>query len=88
MRQGQASANDWKESQAVFDNLSKSANFAACKRKPGDNAGLGALGLIIQKIEATGALQTQKVSFPEDVYDQILSDYRHIVAAIGLDQQV
>jgi len=88
MRHGQASANDWKESQAVFDNLSKSANFAACKRKPGDNAGLGALGLIIQKIESSGALQAQKVSFPADAYDAILNDYRHIVAAIGLDQQI
>jgi len=88
MRHGQASANDWKESQAVFDNLSKSANFAACKRKPGEQAGMGSLGLLIQKIESTGLLQTQKVSFPEDVYDQIINDYRHIVAAIGLDQQM
>lgn len=87
MRQGQASANDWKEAQAVFDNLSKSANFAACKRKPGDNAGLGSLGVYIQRIEATGALQAQRANFPDDVYDQILNDYRHIVAAIGLDEQ-
>ena len=26
---------------AIFDNLSKSANFAACRRRPGDMAGLG-----------------------------------------------
>lgn len=44
MRQGLGTANDWKEAQAIFDNLSKSANFAACRRKPGDNAGMGALG--------------------------------------------
>lgn len=44
MRQGQGGANDWKEAQAIFDNLSKSANFAACRRKPGDRAGMGALG--------------------------------------------
>lgn len=42
MRQGLGTANDWKEAQAIFDNLSKSANFAACRRKPGDSAGLGA----------------------------------------------
>lgn len=85
MRQGQASANDWKEAQAVFDNLSKSANFAACKRKPGDNAGLGALGLIIQKIEQSGALQKDPVSFPPDDIDRIVNDFRHTIAAVGLD---
>lgn len=41
MRQGQASASDWKEAQSIFDNLSKSANFAACRRRAGEGAGLG-----------------------------------------------
>lgn len=41
MRQGKASVAEWEKAQAIFDNLSKSANFAACKRKPGDMAGLG-----------------------------------------------
>jgi len=75
----------WKEAQAIFDNLSKSANFAACKRKPGDSAGLGALGLIVQKIEGAGALQTTKVTFAKDDIDRIIADFRHTVAAIGLD---
>ncbi len=44
MRHGQTTITNWKEAQGIFDNLSKSANFAACKRKPGANAGLGALG--------------------------------------------
>lgn len=54
MRHGQASVSEWKEAQAIFDNLSKSANFAACKRKPGDMAGLGSLGAIVAKIEMSG----------------------------------
>lgn len=35
----------------IFDNLPKSANFAACRRKPGDSAGMGTLGLIVARIE-------------------------------------
>jgi hypothetical protein len=85
MRHGQASVSAWKEAQAIFDNLSKSANFAECKRKPGENTGPGALGLIIQKIEGTGILETTKVTFPEDDIDRILNDFRHTVHAIGLD---
>lgn len=85
MRQGQGSASDWKEAQAIFDNLCKSANFAACRRKPGDTAGLGALGLIVQKIEQTGKLQTVKVSFPKDDVDRIIEDFQHTIAAVGID---
>ncbi len=54
MRHGQASVAEWEKAQAIFDNLSKSANFAACKRKPGDMAGLGSLGAIVAKIEQSG----------------------------------
>lgn len=85
MRQGLAGANDWKEAQAIFDNLSKSANFAACRRKPGDSAGLGALGLVVAKIEATGKLQTTQVKFPKDDIDRIIEDFEHTIRAVGLD---
>lgn len=85
MRHGQVSVSAWKEAQAIFDNLSKSANFAACRRKPGENAGLGSLGLIIQKIEGTGVLQNTKVTFPKDDVDRIIEDFRHTIAAVGLD---
>lgn len=88
MRQGQGNAGDWKEAQAIFDNLSKSANFAACKRKPSDNAGMGALGLIVQKIEASGKLQTKQVKFPKDDIDLILEDFSHTLAAVGLEQSI
>lgn len=85
MRQGQGSASDWKEAQAIFDNLSKSANFAACRRRPGDSAGLGSLGQIVQRIELTGKLQTVKVTFPRDDVDKIIDDFRHTIEAIGVD---
>lgn len=83
MRQGQAGVAEWEKAQAIFDNLSKSANFAACKRKPGDMAGLGSLGAIVAKIEQSGELDTPKVTFPKDHIDRIIDDFRHITAAIG-----
>lgn len=86
MRQGQGSANDWKEAQAIFDNLSKSANFAACRRKPGDAAGLGSLGQIVQRIEQSGELQATKITFPKDDIDRIIADFRHTINAVGLDE--
>lgn len=49
MRRGEISASDYKEAQKIFDDLSKSSNFAACRRKPGDSSGLGSLGEIIQR---------------------------------------
>lgn len=47
MRRGEISAGDYKEAQKIFDDLSKSSNFAACRRKPGEASGLGSLGEII-----------------------------------------
>ena len=86
MRRGQVPVTAWKEAHKVFDNLSKSANFAACKRKPGENTGFGALGLIIQKIEGTGALQATKVKFPKDDVDRIIEDFRHALTAVGINE--
>ena len=85
MRQGQAGVAEWEKAQAIFDNLSKSANFAACKRKPGDMAGLGSLGAIVARIEQSGELDTPRVTFPKDDIDRIIDDFRHITVAIGLD---
>ena len=83
MRHGQASVAEWEKAQAIFDNLSKSANFAACKRKPGDMAGLGSLGAIVAKIEMSGELDMPDVSFPPDDIAKIIDDFRHTVAAVG-----
>ena len=86
MRQGLVSVAEWEKAQAIFDNLSKSANFAACKRKPGDMAGLGSLGAIVAKIEMNGELDTPQAAFPPDDIDRIIADFRHTVAAVGLEQ--
>ncbi|MDO4354995.1 MAG: hypothetical protein Q4E13_00625 [Clostridia bacterium] len=88
MRHGQASVAEWEKAQAIFDNLSKSANFAACKRKPGDMAGLGSLGAIVAKIEMSGELDAPMAEFPPDDIDKIIADFRHTVASVGLEQVI
>jgi len=51
MRRGEISASEYKEAQRIFDDLSKSSNFAACRRKPGEASGMGSLGEIIMRLE-------------------------------------
>lgn len=85
MRRGEGSAGEYREAQKIFDDLSKSSNFAACKRKPGESSGLGSLGEIILRIEVTGALNVQGVTFPEDDVDKILNDFRHTITAVGAE---
>lgn len=43
-RKGKIQSKELKEALDMFDNLSKSANFAACKRRAGDQGGLGSFG--------------------------------------------
>lgn len=85
-RSGKISSSELKEAQLMFDNLSKSAEFAACKRRSSDAGGLGSFGELIAKLENTGMLQSVTVQFPEDDVDRIIEDYRHILAAVGIDQ--
>ena len=49
-------------------------------------AGLGSLGMIVAKIEMSGELDTPQVAFPPDDIDRIINDFRHTVAAVGLEQ--
>lgn len=85
-RSGKISSSELKEAQLMFDNLSKSAEFAACKRRTSDTGGLGSFGELIAKLENTGVLQTVTVRFPKDDVDHVIDDYRHILAAVGIDQ--
>lgn len=85
MRRGEGSSSEYKEAQKIFDDLSKSSNFAACRRKPGESSGLGTLGEIILRLETTGALDIKGVTFPEDDVDRIINDFRHTLTAIGAE---
>ena len=85
MRRGEISVSEYKEAQKIFDDLSKSSNFAACKRKPGESTGLGSLGEIIARVEATGKINTKGYHWPKDSIDAVTSEYRHSLVAAGLE---
>lgn len=83
---GQATMQDVKDAIALFDLLSKSGNFAACKRPPGDKGGLGSWGELSLYLETHGHPMTRKIEWEKDSVDEIIDQYRHITKAIGLDQ--
>ncbi len=83
---GQATMQDVKDAIALFDLLSKSGNFAACKRPPGDKGGLGSWGELSLYLETHGHPMTRKIEWEKDDIDKIIDQYRHITTAIGLDQ--
>lgn len=83
MRRGKIPASEYKEAQKIFDDLSKSSNFAACRRKPGESSGMGTLGEIIMRLEVGGQLNENGFTFPEDDVDKIINDFRHTLRAVG-----
>lgn len=74
-----------KDALAQFDMLSKSANFAACKRKPGDSSGMGSWSELTYKLETSGHPCTRKIEWEPDDVDRTIDEFRHILEAIGLD---
>lgn len=86
MRRGKIPASEYKEAQKIFDDLSKSSNFAACRRKPGESSGMGTLGEIIMRLEVSGQLNENGFTFPEDDIDRIINDFRHTLRAIGTQE--
>lgn len=72
-----------KEAMALFDLLSKSGNFAACKRKPGESAGITSWSEIALQLETTGHPCTKQIEWPKDDVDIVIDEFRHIVEAIG-----
>ena len=87
MRRGQGTPDEYMKAQKIFDDLSKSSNFAACRRKPGESAGMGSLGEIILRLETQGYLDENPYKFPEDDVDYIRNDFKHTIAAIGMNIQ-
>jgi len=84
-RRGQVPVKEYEDARRVFDELSKSANFAASKRKPGENTGMGSLGEIILKLETDGFLNENPYTFPDDDVDRVVNDYLYTLRSIGAD---
>lgn len=74
-----------KDALAQFDMLSKSANFAACKRKPGEAGGMGSWAELTYKLETSGHPCTRKIEWEPDDVDRTIMEFKHIVEALGLD---
>ena len=74
-----------KDAISQFDLLSKSGNFAACKRKPGDTAGLSSWSELTAKLETTGHPCTREIKWPKDDVDRVIDAYRYLVESLGLD---
>lgn len=87
MRRGQGTPDEYQKAQKIFDDLSKSANFAACKRKPGESTGMGSLGEIILKLETQGYLDENPYTFPDDDIDKVVQAYKYTLEAIGMEMR-
>lgn len=80
-RRGLISSKERNEALDQFDKLSKAANFAACRRKPGDSSGLGALGEITLRLEMQGALTENCYTFPADEITKATEALYHTIKA-------
>jgi len=74
-----------KEATAQFDLLSKTGNFAACKRKAGDSVGMGSWAELTLMLETTGHPCTRKIEWEKDDVDRTLAEFRYTFEALGLD---
>lgn len=74
-----------KDALSQFDMLSKSANFAACKRKPGETGGLGSWAELTYKLETSGHPCTRKIEWEKDDVDRTIEEFKYLVEALGLD---
>lgn len=81
-RRGKIQLKEYKDAMSVYDMTSKSANFAACKRKAEEKReDIGSLGELIALIEGPMAMEFQKVQFEPDDIDRVQADYRHAIRA-------
>ena len=85
MRRGQGTPTEYKEAQKIFDDLSKSSNFAACRRKPGEGSGMGSLGEIILRLETQGYLDENPYTFPDDEVDKVIQAYKYTLQSVGME---
>lgn len=85
MRRGQGTPDEYMKAQKIFDDLSKSSNFAACRRKPGESSGMGSLGEIIVRLETQGYLDENPYTFPDDDIDKVIQAYKYTLQSVGME---
>ena len=82
---GQATLADVKDAMTLFDLLSKSGNFAACKRNPNEKGGMGSWSELTYHLETNGFLADKLVQWPKDDVDKTIDEFKYIVESLGLD---
>ena len=82
---GQATLQDVKDAMTLFDLLSKSGNFSASKRKPGEKGGLGSWAEISYYLESNGYTMQRKIEWPKDDVDKTIEEFRYLVEALDLN---
>lgn len=82
---GRGPLADVKDAVAQFDLLSKSGDFAACKRKPGENSGMNTWSEITLKLEQSGHPCTRKIEWEKDDVDKTIDEFKYIVQSLSLD---
>ncbi len=79
---GKCSFQEVKDAIALFDMLSKSANFAACKRKTPETTGLTSWSEAAYKLETTGHPMQRKIEWTQDDVDKCIKHFQHTMAAM------
>ena len=82
---GRSPLSDVKDAVSQFDLLSKSGDFAACKRKPGDNSGMNSWSEITMKLESSGHPCTRQIEWEKDDVDKTIEEFKYIVQSLSLD---
>ena len=81
---GKCALQDVKDAIAQYDLLMKTGNFAACKRKPGDKAGLGSWSEIAFYCETNGHPMQRKIEWEKDDVDKTIDEFYYLVESLDL----
>lgn len=84
-KKGEATSKELGEAKSNFDELSKSANFAACRRRVDDKTMVLPLGQIVEYLEANNKIYARKETWDKDSVDQMIIEMYHIATSLGLD---
>lgn len=76
-----------KDAIGLFDTLSKSGNFAACKRTPGEDNNTLSISEISMKLEMNGHPCTRIIEWPKDDVDKTTEEFGYIVEALDLTKE-
>lgn len=82
---GKCALQDVKDAIAQYDLLMKTGNFAACKRKPGDKAGLGSWAEISFYCETHGHPMQRKIEWEKDDVDRTIDEFYYLVESLDLN---